>query len=93
MFGMLGGEKMFFYKVTHDGVIVALQTSDKEIIDDNLVIISEEEYAALMTDIQKQTESENTKTEQTKDERIAALEAENAALLYQVLTGEVLQDV
>ena len=84
---------MYFYRNEKDGVIVAWQSSNVPMHDDCLIEISEEEYKTAIEELQRRLESEETEAEQTKDERIAELEAENAALLYQVLTGEELTDV
>ncbi len=58
--------------------------------------ISEEEYTkaveALMEAAKKECE-EAAEIEKSKDDRIAELEQENAALLFEVLTGEAYADV
>ena len=41
----------------------------------------------------KKAQEEQNIVEQSKDEQIAALEQENAALLFQILTGEEYADV
>ena len=58
-----------------------------------LTEISEAEYNAGVAALVAQAEEEDAAAEQTKDEQIAALEQENAALLYQLLTGEEYSDV
>ena len=84
---------MYFYRNESNGVIVAWQSSDVPLHDDCLIEISEEEYTTAIEELQRRVESEAAEAEQSKDERIAELEAENAALIYQVLTGEELTDV
>lgn len=57
--------------------------------------ITKDEYDKAITEINARIEAEMAKIEQEeKDnyERIAALEEENAALLYKLLTGEDLED-
>ena len=69
------------------------QTFDYPVSCDGLLEISEAEYNAGVAALLAQAEEEDAAAEQTKDEQIAALEQENAALLYQLLTGEEYTDV
>lgn len=93
---MLGGEILHFYKQEIGGVVVAWITGTKDICDNSLTEVSQEEYTAAIEELnlkfQQETETAAAE-EKSKDERIAELEEENAALLYQILTGEELSDV
>lgn len=84
---------MHFYRLEENNSVVAWMGSNDEIIDDNLKEVSQEEYENSVQELRNQVKAEDAQNEQSKDERIAELEAENAALLYQVLTGEELTDV
>lgn len=57
----------------------------------NLDEISEEEYKSVVNEIEEFLK-EQQESEKETEERIAALEEENAALLYKLLTGEDLED-
>lgn len=84
---------MRYYKIINDGEIVGYQTHEEKLEYDYLVEISEEEYNSEIDKLKAIAAEEAKAAEQSKDDRIAELEAENAALLYQVLTGEELSDV
>ncbi|MBR3868067.1 MAG: hypothetical protein IKM66_02010 [Clostridia bacterium] len=84
---------MRYYKKTDENGNVVLIATTTELTDASLTEISEEEYSELdyceeIADIPNDDISE-----QSKDERIAELEKENAALLFQILTGEEYADV
>lgn len=84
---------MRYYKKTDENGNVVLIATTTELTDTSLTEISEEEYSELdyceeIADIPNDDISE-----QSKDERIAELEKENAALLFQILTGEEYADV
>lgn len=84
---------MKYYKEIKNGEIVSYQKYRYAVDLTDLVEITEEEYFSVLAEFHAKAEAETESAEQSKDDRIAELEAENAALLYQVLTGEVLQDV
>ncbi len=87
---------MFYYKIEENGEVVSVEARSSKSTDTSMAEITEDEYLALSEEIKSQYEDsiqEIIGEEQSKDERIAELEAENAALLYQVLTGEELTDV
>lgn len=87
---------MYYYKIMKNGAVESLQNSPALVPDSEEVIrISEEEYLQLTEEWKQAVQSlEEQETDgQSKDEKIAALEAENAALLYQLLTGEEFTDV
>ena len=80
---------MYYYKVVVDGQVINYQVTNTPLTDDLLVEMTEAEYNADVAALLAQAEEEeDAAAEQTKDEQIAALEQENAALLFQLLTGE-----
>lgn len=94
---------MYYYKIIENEKLVSLEKRSSPSTDDAMIAITEEEYNETLAELNVQYEAESetiAAAEQSKDERIAELEAEkaeleaeNAALLYQVLTGEELADV
>ncbi len=91
---------MYYYKIEKNGVIDSFESRTTVSSDDSMTEITKDEYDELLDEFNKklqelseQISAEESQIEQSKDERIATLEAENAALLYQVLTGEELTDV
>ena len=84
---------MRFYRIEKNGEIVGYSKTNISSTDEGFVEITEVEYNSAIEELRAQNEAEAETAEQSKDERIAELEAENAALLYQVLTGEELADV
>ena len=84
---------MYYYKVVVDGQVINYQVTNTPLTDDLLVEMTEAEYNASVAALLAQAEEEDAAAEQTKDAQIAALEQENAALLYQLLTGEEYTDV
>ena len=92
--GTHGGKRMKFYKQLKNDKIISCISYSVEVKADDLEEISKEEFDSALEEQRMKAEEENVPaSEQSKDERIAELEAENAALLYQVLTGEELTDV
>lgn len=85
---------MRYYQVMNNGEITGYSQTeiDKSGCPDYQEI-SEAAYDEAIESLRERVKAEQSAAEQSKDERIAALEAENAALLYQVLTGEELTDV
>ena len=79
---------MFYYKVVVEGQIVNYQETDEPLNDDLLVEMTETEYNKEVSALLALAAEQNAAAEQSKDEQIAALEQENAALLFQILTGE-----
>lgn len=84
---------MYYYKVVVDGQVINYQVTNTPLTDDLLVEMTEAEYNADVAALLALAEEEDAAAEQTKDEQIAELEQENAALLYQLLTGEEYTDV
>ena len=77
-----------------DSILISECKTEEE--TENEYYVSKDVCMALKQKMAEKIQSANEQeedAEQTKDERIAELEAENAALLYQVLTGEELTDV
>lgn len=84
---------MIYYKKIKDGEIDSLEERISISTDSNMIQIDEDEYNTLMNEFESRWEIEMNKLiseEISKDQKIAELEAENAALLYQILTGEEL---
>lgn len=79
---------MFYYKVVVEGQIVNYQATDEPLNDDLLVEMTETEYNKEVSALLALAADQDAAAEQSKDEQIAALEQENAALLFQILTGE-----
>lgn len=91
---------MYYYKIEKNGVIDSFESRTTVSSDDSMTEITKDEYDELLDEFNKklqelseQIAAEESQIEQSKDERITELEAENAALLYRVLTGEELTDV
>ena len=89
---------MIYYKHILNNEVVAYVSSPEKCADVTFFEISEEEYNAAIEEMRTHVSAEEVE-EQTISERIAELEAENAilqaenaALLYQVLTGEELSN-
>ena len=80
---------MHYYKHVEDGKIVSFETSENENNSNGYIEISLEEYQYEINKLSSNTDIDNA-DEIDKDEYIRYLEEENAALLYQVLTGEEL---
>lgn len=77
---------MHYYKQNWQGG--TYQTFDNPVSCAELTEITEAEYNAGVAALLALAEEEDAAAEQTKDEQIAQLEQENAALLFQILTGE-----
>ena len=84
---------MKYYKQIENEIITAYISSVDECENEILVEITQEEYSSAIEEMRAKNLSDEEASEQSKDELIAELEKENAALLYQVLTGEVYSDV
>lgn len=88
---------MFFYKETiEDGSVRYCETS-MERTDHNFEEISQEEYVSawneMYAEAKEQSRRESEAMAEAEKTYIEQLEAENAALLFQVLTGEEYSDV
>lgn len=88
---------MFFYKETiEDGSVRYCETS-MERKEDNFEEISQEEYVSawnkMYAEAEEQSRRESEAMAEAEKTYIEQLEAENAALLFQVLTGEEYSDV
>ena len=84
---------MKYYKQIENEIITAYISSVDECENEILVEITQEEYSSAIEEMRAKNLSDEEASEQSKDELIAELEKQNAALLYQVLTGEVYSDV
>ncbi len=83
---------MYYYKFTDKNGNVTYQAHKDAVSREEMTDITESEYNAVAEELRIQAEKENQESENSKDEYIKALENENAALLYQILTGEELTD-
>lgn len=90
---------MYYYKtIKSDGALASLQSCSENIsaIDNMLIPISQEEFDTLSAAASMRVAEEERLLEEAitaEQERIENLEKENAALLYQILTGEEFADV
>ncbi len=84
---------MKYYKHTNNGVTYYEARETEITVSNNCIEILKEDYETAVESIQTKIEAEAQAAEQSKNDRIAELEAENAALLYQLMTGEELTDV
>ncbi len=84
---------MFYYKQMFNDIVSSYQEYNEKVNREGFIEISKDEYDTAIAELIKQAETENEANEKTKEKRIAELEKENAALLYQVLTGEEYIDV
>lgn len=93
---------MYYYKTIENNQLVSIEIRSHKISAVSMTEITSDEYQQLLSEMigkfEKST-SELIHEEQAKVERIAELEAENAkleaenaGLLYQVLTGEELSN-
>lgn len=84
---------MKYYKETENGHITGYSATEYSKSDcSGYVEITEEEYTAALAALQSES-LKQMQSEKTKDKIISELEAENAALLFQILTGEELNNV
>lgn len=84
--------KQYFYKTRED--ITRYGISLIEIFEDDLycIPISENEYLKAMEDLEAEAKAEAEEAAEEELAYIEQLEKENAALLFQVLTGEAFED-
>ncbi len=84
-----------FYKKIIDSATIYEERFGEITADDMSEVTAEEFTAAYNADsiAEGKEIEEAAAVEQSKDERIAELEQENAALLFEVLTGEAYSDV
>lgn len=81
----------YYYKAMESGTLINLQITEFPCESDSLQEITKEEYLEILD--RAEAGDEYVQEEKTKDDRIAELEQENAALLFQVLTGEDYESV
>ena len=87
---------MYYYKHIENGEIVSFETSENENNSDGYIKMEYEEYKEEIKKLSPSNDNDNdeiiNKDEYIKqlEEENIKLESENAALLYQVLTGEEL---
>lgn len=89
---------MYYYKEIKDEKVLSLQSCNKKLVtSDTFLSITKEEYEEISAQFKEKGEQElmeeieKSKTEEMR--YIEQLEAENASLLYQILTGEELENV
>lgn len=92
-------EKSYYFKTREDIVRYGISPNLISEDDTQCIPISEDEYYSAIAELEAKTEEilpDEENAAPTYEELVEAnkvLEAENAALLYQVLTGEELTDV
>lgn len=90
---------MFFYKkMNSDGTLDSLQSCSQDVsaCDKDLISISKAEFDELSAELKRKSDEEDRLAEEAmlaEQKRIENLEKENAALLFQILTGEEYTDV
>lgn len=90
---------MFFYKkMNSDGTLDSLQScsQDLSVCGTDLIPISEAEFDEITAELKMKADEEERLADEAilaEQERIENLEKENAALLFQLLTGEEYEDV
>ena len=82
---------MYYYRQNLENGGTAYQASEFPCESTVLIEISEEEYIKCTEELFSSSDDEYS--EENKDKRIEELEKENAALLYQLLTGDEYTDV
>lgn len=83
---------MYYYKTEKNGVIDSFESRTTVSSDEAMTEITKDEYDELLDKFNKKLQelaernaAEAASAEQSKDERIAELEAENAELLHQLM--------
>ncbi len=90
---------MYYYKkLKSDGTLDSLQSCSQDVsaYDTELIPITQSEFDELSTELKMKADEEDRLANESilaEQERIAELEKENAALLFQILTGEEYADV
>ena len=90
---------MFFYKkLKLDGTLDSLQSNSRDVsaFDTDLIPISQAEFEEISAELKMRADEEERLANEAilaERERIENLEKENAALLFQLLTGEEYTDV
>ncbi len=87
---------MNYYKQIKNGEVISYQTNSNKVEDETLFEITQEEYEQAIAEIRQQNEEiavDENPTYEELENRVLELERENAALLYENLTGEVFTDV
>ena len=85
---------MKYYKLVENEEIVGYSATEYDKSDSaDYIRISKNEYDSAIAEIKAKAQAEAEAAEIDKDKRIETLEKENAALLYQLLTGEEYEDV
>lgn len=85
---------MRFYKIINNGEVSGFSATEFDKSDcADYIEIDQSEYNDAIEQLRVKAETETEVAEQLKDECISNLEKENAALLFQILTGEEYADV
>lgn len=87
---------MNYYKQIKNGEVISYQTNSNKVEDESLTEITQDEYEQAIAEIRQQNEEiavDESPTYEELENRVLELERENAALLYENLTGEVFADV
>ena len=86
---------MNYYKQIKNGEVISYQTNSNKVEDESLFEITQEEYEQAIAEIRQQNEEiavDENPTYEELENIVLELERENAALLYENLTGEVFTD-
>lgn len=71
---------MYYYQQIENGETTAYLAAGEACRSDLLLAITEEQYNTAIANLHQQAQEESEAAEPSKDEKIAALEAENKAL-------------
>ena len=83
----------YFYKTREEPIIYGISPNLLYDTDHQCIPISEDEYHAAIEEIKAKAQAELEAEQEAEQTYVEQLEIENAALLFQILTGEVFKDV
>ena len=86
-------KESYFFKTKEDVVRYGISPNLIKEDDPQCIPISEEEYNEAIAELEAKAQEEFEAEQKAEQSYIEQLESENAALLFQILTGEELSDV
>ena len=86
-------QESLYFKTKEDIVRYGISAIPVYETNNNCIPITEEEYNTAMAELEAKAQQEQEEAQQAEQTYIEQLEAENASLLYQLLTGEEYTDV
>lgn len=86
-------KKSYFFKTKGENSCIGQSPNLIYEDDPQCIPIAEEEYRNIIAELEAKAQAEYEAEQQAEQSYVEQLEAENAALLFQVLTGEELTDV